>query len=119
MRAISWSHPGVPRAVIGAALYLTVVAVLTLGPRRDHPQHCGRNRRLRGDLLRPPAADERAPDELEQRDLPYLPRNAGRAIISLTHDQQSLAPWTGFGLFCAYAAATLAVAAILLVRRDT
>ena len=26
----SWSHPGVARAVIGAALYLTVVAVLTL-----------------------------------------------------------------------------------------
>ena len=28
--AYSWSHPGVERAVIGAALYLTVVAVLSL-----------------------------------------------------------------------------------------
>ena len=29
-----------------------------------------------------------------------------------------LAPWTGFGLFCGYAAAALAIAAILLRRRD-
>jgi hypothetical protein len=28
------------------------------------------------------------------------------------------APWTGFGLLCAYAAAALVVAAVLLRRRD-
>jgi hypothetical protein len=50
---------------------------------------------------------------------PYLPSNAGRAIISITHDAHALAPWTGFALFCGYAALSLAFAAILLVRRDT
>jgi ABC-2 type transport system permease protein len=50
---------------------------------------------------------------------PYLPGNAGRAIISVTHDAHSLSPWGGFGVFCAYALAALAVAAVLLVRRDT
>jgi hypothetical protein len=46
-------------------------------------------------------------------------RSEAGPILSITHDSHSLAPWTGFGLFCAYAAATLAVAAVLLVRRDT
>jgi hypothetical protein len=30
-----------------------------------------------------------------------------------------LSPWVGFVLFCGYAAAALAVASVLLVRRDT
>jgi hypothetical protein len=50
---------------------------------------------------------------------PYLPSNAGRAILSITRDPSNLAPWTGLGVFCAYAAAALALAAVLLVRRDT
>jgi phosphotransferase system IIB component len=48
---------------------------------------------------------------------PYLPLQAGEALISLTRGNQ-LAPWTGFGVLCAYAAASLAIAAVLLVRRD-
>jgi len=50
---------------------------------------------------------------------PYLPSNAGRAILSLTHGSDSLAPWPGFALFVGYTLAGLALAAILLVRRDT
>ena len=50
---------------------------------------------------------------------PYLPSNAGTAILWVPQDPHSLAPWTGFALFCGYAAITLAAAAILLVRRDT
>jgi hypothetical protein len=49
----------------------------------------------------------------------YLPSNAGRAILQVTRDSSSLSPWVGFAVFCGYAAAALAVAAILLVRRDT
>jgi len=49
---------------------------------------------------------------------PYLPLAAGEAIMSVTGGNH-LAPWTGFALFCGYAAAALAVAAFLLVRRDT
>jgi ABC-2 type transport system permease protein len=50
---------------------------------------------------------------------PYLPGNAGRAILSITHDANSLSPWAGLALFCGYALAALGVAAVLLVRRDT
>ncbi len=50
---------------------------------------------------------------------PYLPSTAGNAIFSLTHGSDTLAPWPGFALFCGYTALSLAIAAVLLVRRDT
>jgi hypothetical protein len=49
---------------------------------------------------------------------PYLPLAAGEAIMSVTPGNH-LAPWAGLALFCGYAAAALAVGAVLLVRRDT
>ena len=48
---------------------------------------------------------------------PYLPLAAGEAIMSITPGNH-LAPWAGLGLFTAYAAAAIAVAALLLRRRD-
>lgn len=50
---------------------------------------------------------------------PYLPLSAGQAIMALTRDPQQLPPWTGLGLLCAYTAAALTVASLLLIRRDT
>ena len=50
---------------------------------------------------------------------PYLPLGAGQAMLALTRGDHQLAPWTGFGLLCAYAAAALALGAVSLVRRDT
>jgi ABC-2 type transport system permease protein len=48
---------------------------------------------------------------------PYLPLQAGEALLALNRGNQ-LAPWTGFAVLCVYAAAAIAVAAVLLVRRD-
>ena len=51
---------------------------------------------------------------------PYLPSEAGRSIFSLTHGAHSLAPGPGLALFCRlHGAAAIAIAAVLLVRRDT
>ena len=49
---------------------------------------------------------------------PYLPSSAGRSIFSLTHGSHSLSPWPGFALFCGYTRRAIAIAAVLLVRRD-
>ena len=49
---------------------------------------------------------------------PYLPDSAGRAVFSLTHGSHSLSAWPGFALFCGYTVLAIAVAAVLLVRRD-
>ena len=48
----------------------------------------------------------------------WLPDSAGRSIFSLTHGPHSLSPAGGLALFCGYCALALAVAAVLLVRRD-
>jgi hypothetical protein len=50
---------------------------------------------------------------------PYLPSNAGGALWTINPDPHTLAPWAGFGVFCAWAAVSIAIAAILMVRRDT
>ena len=51
----------------------------------------------------------------------YLPSAAGQAIIGRTKFTSSaplLSPWPGFALFCAYAAAALIAAGLVLNRRD-
>ena len=47
-----------------------------------------------------------------------LPGRLG-AIWTIPPDPGTLAPWAGFGVFCAYVAVAMAIAAVLLVRRDT
>ncbi len=49
---------------------------------------------------------------------PYLPSNAGAAIMKIGHQAHTLSPWVGLAVFAGYAAVSLAVAALLLVRRD-
>ena len=62
-----------------------------------------------------------APSSLAERPNPCLPSVAGQAIIGhtkFTPPGHLLPPWTGFAVFCGYAAATLIAAAIMLSRRD-
>jgi ABC-2 type transport system permease protein len=115
----SWSHPGVARAVIGAALYLTVIAVLTIGLGTILRNTAGGIAAFAAIFFVIPPLLNVLPQSWNDAITPYLPSNAGRSIISITHDAHALAPWTGFALFCGYAALAMVVAAVLLVRRDT
>jgi ABC-2 type transport system permease protein len=116
--ALSFSDPGVARAVIGGALYLTLVGLFGLGL---------------GALLRNTAAGISAfaailfvvpplmgvlPASWNNAISPYLPSNAGTAIMQTSNPAHTLAPWTGLGVFAAYTAVAIAVAAIQLRRRD-
>ena len=114
----SWSHPGVARAVIGAALYLTVVAVMTIGLGTILRNTAGGIATFAAIFFVIPPLMNVLPSSWNDAITPYLPGNAGSAILSITHDPHRLAPWTGFALFCGYAALSLVVAAVLLVRRD-
>jgi ABC-2 type transport system permease protein len=116
---IAFSHPGVARAVIGAGLYLTVVGLFGLGLGAIVRNTAGGIATFAGIMFVLPPLMNVLPTSWNDAITPYLPGNAGRSIISITHDAHSLAPWTGFALFCGYAALSLAVAAVLLVRRDT
>lgn len=116
---LSFSQSGVARAVVGGALYLTVVGIFALGLGAIVRNTAGGIATFVAVMFVLPPLMNVLPQSWNDAVTPYLPDTAGRAVFSLTTDPHSLAPWTGFGLFCAYAAASLAVAAILLVRRDT
>jgi hypothetical protein len=116
---ISFSAHGVARAVVGGALYLMVIGVFTLGLGAITRSTAGGISTFAGIIFVIPPLMNILPTSWNNAISPYLPSNAGRAVFSLTHGSDSLAPWPGFALFCGYAILTIAIAAVLLLRRDT
>jgi len=115
----SFSTPGVARAVIGGALYLTVIGVFTLGLGAITRSTAGGISTFAGIMFVIPPLMNVLPSSWNNAISPYLPSSAGRAVFSLTHGSDSLAPWPGFALFCGYTILAIAIAAVLLLRRDT
>ena len=115
---IAFSHPGVARAVIGAALYMTVVGLFGLGLGAIVRNTAGGIASFAAIMFVLPPLLNVLPANWNNAAAPYLPLAAGESILSITPGNQ-LSPWAGFALFCGYAAAALALAAVLLVRRDT
>jgi ABC-2 type transport system permease protein len=114
----SLGDAGVLRAVIGAALYLTVVGVLGLGLGALLRNTAAGISTLFGVLFVIPIIVRFLPSSWADPIDKYLPNTVGEAITKVHPDPTALSPWAGFGLFCAYAAVVLAVAAVLLRRRD-
>jgi hypothetical protein len=85
---------------------MTPVSIGPVRRPRQRLRYCGRRRR------RTNAANG------SQTISPYLPSNAGQALFQVGKQAHSLDPWVGFGVFCAYAAAALLAAGVLLTRRD-
>jgi hypothetical protein len=116
---ISFSHPGVTRAVIGGAVYLLLIGVFALAIGAMIRNTAGGIATFAAIFFVIPPLLNILPTSWNNAISPWLPDAAGRSIFSLTHDAHSLAPWPGFALFCGYALVAVAAAAILLVRRDT
>jgi ABC-2 type transport system permease protein len=114
---VSLGQPGVARAVVGAALYLTLVAVFASGLAWLLRSAAGALAAVFGILYVLPAVGLLLPAPVADAVLPYLPDNAGHAIMQLS-DGGQLGPWTGLAVFAGYAAATLAAAVAVLRRRD-
>ena len=112
------SDPGVTRAVIGAALYLTVVGLLGLALGALLRNTAGAIATLFGLLLILPLIVSFLPSSWSDKIDKYLPGSAGQAVINVVRDHNSLSPWVGFAVFCGYTAVALAAAAVLLLRRD-
>jgi hypothetical protein len=116
---ISFSHPGVTRAVIGGAVYLLLIGVFALAIGAMIRNTAGGIATFAAIFFVIPPLLNILPTSWNNAISPWLPDAAGRSIFSLTHGAHSLAPWPGFALFCGYALVAVAAAAILLVRRDT
>jgi hypothetical protein len=116
---ISFSDPGVARSVIGGAVFLTLVGFFALGIGAIVRNTAGGIATFAAIFFVIPPLMNILPASWNNAITPYLPSEAGRQIFSLTHGAHSLAPLTGGLLFAGYCALTLAIAAVLLVRRDT
>jgi ABC-2 type transport system permease protein len=114
---ISLAAPGVLRAVTGAALYLTVVAILSSGLGWLLRSTAGALATLVGILVVPQLVALLLPPGIGEIVGPYLPGNAATAIMQLEPGAQ-LGPWTGLAVFLGYAAAVLAGAVLAVRRRD-
>ena len=112
-------YPGALRTVLGAALYMTVLAVLCLGLGGVLRNTAGGIATFVALLFVLPGISAILPSSVNDSISPYLPLNAGTTVASHTFDNSHhLAVWTGFALFCGYAVVATVAAGYSLVRRD-
>jgi ABC-type transport system involved in multi-copper enzyme maturation permease subunit len=109
---------GVLRALVGAGLYLGLVAVLGVALGMLLRSSAGAIAILTGLLLIVPGLAALLPDSVAEAITPYLPSNAGSAVMALTHGDGTLAPWTGLAVFAGYVGVALAAAAYRLKKTD-
>jgi ABC-2 type transport system permease protein len=113
--------PGAIRPVIGAGLYLAVLGLLALGLGTLIRRTAGAIAAVVGLILVLPVLAQGLPATWQDAITKYLPSEAGQAVIGRTKfapPAPPLTPWTGFVLFCGYAAGTLIAAALVMNRRD-
>ncbi len=114
----SIGDPGVFRAVTGGGLYLAVLGLLGLALGAIIRYSAGGISALFALLFVLPVLTNFLPSSWQNTISPYLPADAGRQVFLMRHQAHALSPWAGFGVFCLYAAILLAVAAVLITRRD-
>jgi ABC-type transport system involved in multi-copper enzyme maturation permease subunit len=111
-------NPGVLRSVIGAGLYLGVLGLLALGIGTLIRHSAGAIAAVFGLIFVLPGVVSALPSSWSNTIGPYLPSTAGQAIFRMARDSRTLSPWTGFLVFCLYAAVALGAAAVTITRRD-
>ncbi len=111
--SISLTEPGVARAVVGAALYLTVLALFSAGFGWLLRSTAGALAALFGVLVVLPVIGFFLPPDIAGMVVPYLPGNAGTAVMQLTPGGQ-LGPWAGFAVFVGVAS-RLGVVVVVVV----
>jgi hypothetical protein len=115
---VSLGDPGVLRAVLGGGLYLTLVALISLGVGAILRHTAGAITAVLGALFVLPIFGAFLPGDWGRTVQKLLPSNAGGAILATRALPSALPPWTGFGVFAGYTAVVLVVAFVLFNRRD-
>lgn len=114
----SISDPGVLRAVVGGALYLTGIGLLGVGVGTILRRTAGAVATLVGLLFVLPIVTGFLPTSFQEGVGRYFPAQAGMAVFNVVPDPRALSPWTGFAVLLAYGAVGLAAGGLALVRRD-
>jgi len=115
-QAVAFGAHGVVRALIGAGLYLTVIGLFALGIGAIVRNTAGGIALFAGVMFVLPPLMNVLPTSWNNAASPYLPLQAGERVLQLQGG--TLSPWEGFAVLCGYAIAAIAIAAMLLRRRD-
>lgn len=115
-QAVAFASHGVVRALVGAALYLTVVGLFGLALGAIVRNTAGGIALFAGIMFVLPPLMNVLPTSWNNAASPYLPLQAGERVLQLQGG--TLSPWQGFAVLCGYAVAAFAIAAVLLRRRD-
>jgi len=116
------SHPGVLRAVIGGALFLTAVGLLAFGIGLLLRHTAGGISTVVGLMFVLTILINFIPQSWQDHITKWLPADAGVQIWTVVTNpgQQPamFAPWSGFAVLCGYAAIALIAGLALFSRRD-
>jgi ABC-2 type transport system permease protein len=115
---ISFTQPGVARSVVGGALYVMLVGIFALAIGAIVRNTAGGIAAFAAIFFVLPPLMFVLPQSWNNAISQYLPSEAGRQVFALHHAAHTLRPLTGGLLFTGYCALALAIAAVLLVRRD-
>ena len=113
----SLGDPGVLRAVAGTGVYLALMGLLGSALGWIIRSTAGTIGALTAIVLVIPPLVGLLPAAVQDA-AQFLPSNAGLAFITSAPSDTLLGPWAGLGVLSVWVVGTLAVAAVLLRRRD-
>jgi ABC-2 type transport system permease protein len=115
---ISFTAPGVTRSLLGGALFVTLVGIFALAIGTIVRSTAGGIATFAGIFFVIPPLMNILPTSWNNAISQYLPSEAGRQLFSLHQGAHSLSPLWGGLLMLGYCAVAVALAAVLLLRRD-
>jgi ABC-type transport system involved in multi-copper enzyme maturation permease subunit len=114
----SLGNGDVLRAVVGAALYATTIALLGFGLGALFRSTAGAVSGLFGILFLPPVLAEAFSGSWHRTIQRYAPMNAGSRILAVLPSQNALGPWAGMAVLAGYTAVVLVAAFWIVRHRD-
>lgn len=116
--AMTFSHDGVVRSLVGAALYLGLVSVIGAALGSLLRSIAGALSVLVAILMLVPGLVSLLPDDWQINASKYFPSHAGEAMYALTQDSATLSPAAGLAVLVGWTILALAAASIRLARSD-
>ncbi|WP_067495515.1 ABC transporter permease [Actinoplanes sp. TFC3] len=116
--AMGLGDDGVLRSLIGAGLYLALVGVFGVALGMLLRSSAGGIAVLVGLLLIIPGLTRLLPDSWSEQVTPYLPSNAGGAMMTVHQADGALSAGAGLAVFAGWVAVALVAAAYRLVKTD-
>jgi len=116
--AVPLSDPGVARAIVGAGLYIGVLALFAMGLATILRHTAGAITTLVAFVFIIPIVSNLLPTSWQDHFSRYLPANAGGSVTEVVQQAHTLGPWAGFAVFVAWAIGALLVGWYLLRTRD-